>query len=39
MDSVLKYIEIGLNPENYELSKYHKNLLSKYKNRFLKLGR
>lgn len=32
--SALKYINIGLNPENFELSKYHKKRLENYKNKF-----
>lgn len=37
IDSALRYINIGLNPENFELSNYHKNLLKKYKDKFAKI--
>lgn len=37
IDSALKYIDIGLNPENFELSKYHKNRLKKYQRKFIDL--
>lgn len=37
IDSALRYINIGLNPENFELSNYHKNLLKKYKDKFVKI--